>query len=169
MTAQVLDLIRNCRIELRDLFLMWRFTLSRTQRLINCERFSLWLLDAPSGTMWTHITAAGTGRTRIMRIPATAGVAGSCVRAARVLNIADCYSKEGPPTAAAAPRVCGRTSGVMVSVGYCGALPRSLWVAGLMQGFNPEVDKRTGWAVSRAHKQTKAHAGLRTRMAAHAH
>jgi signal transduction protein with GAF and PtsI domain len=111
-THMILNMARFFPFSQKDYFVLWRTFLARTQAMINCERFSIWLVDQKTNMLWTQLVskASGLEEIREVRVPMSAGVVGRCAAAGTLLNIRDCYSKEG-----------------------------------LANGFNPEVDRRTGY------------------------
>jgi HD-GYP domain-containing protein (c-di-GMP phosphodiesterase class II) len=73
-----------------DLATVMKLVIERTSRIMDCERSSVFLLDAEKGELFS-VMAQGLD-TREIRIPWSTGVAGYVARTNRPLNVPDAYA-----------------------------------------------------------------------------
>jgi putative ABC transport system ATP-binding protein len=59
--------------------------------LMEADKASLWLLDEPSGELWTKVAEGASGEPLEIRIPRDKGIAGAVATSGEPLNIPDAY------------------------------------------------------------------------------
>lgn len=63
-------------------------------RFLQCDRVSIWMVDAPRGVAWTRVAAARDGSRAELQIPLTSGFVGAAYKTRQAINVADAYEDE---------------------------------------------------------------------------
>ena len=84
---QLLETSKNLAAEL-SLDHLFTNVVEKTRELLNADRATLWILDAPNNELFSKV-ANGTSE---IRIPRDKGIAGACLGTGEVINIEDAYS-----------------------------------------------------------------------------
>eukprot|EP00746_Dinoflagellata_sp_MGD_P002903 gnl/MRDRNA2_/MRDRNA2_105670_c0_seq1.p1 gnl/MRDRNA2_/MRDRNA2_105670_c0~~gnl/MRDRNA2_/MRDRNA2_105670_c0_seq1.p1 ORF type:complete len:854 (-),score=190.38 gnl/MRDRNA2_/MRDRNA2_105670_c0_seq1:76-2637(-) len=63
-------------------------------RFLQCDRVSIWMVDAPRGVAWTRVAAARDGSRAELQIPLTSGFVGAAYKTRCAINVPDAYEDE---------------------------------------------------------------------------
>lgn len=63
-------------------------------RFLQCDRVSIWMVDAPRGVAWTRVAAARDGSRAELQIPLSSGFVGAAYKERCTINVPDAYEDD---------------------------------------------------------------------------